>query len=397
MARRYKIRGVRSRRKSLKRSNAGPIIALLSVILGVLLVVFAIVYYAIPFVRSLIDEDYRPHYLPTPSPTPYVAPTPTPHPMSHFDPFEAQTEVVIDNVDYKWFTDPYYYNERICFSGGVLAGDDVQMNTLFFCNTDGRSYEIYPYTPKNTHLLSPAFNGEWLVFTDAKAEGGGFIMAVDMTKENASPTVVKEFYTGLPELRLYDHYIAWTERTGTRMDKLFVCDLETHESTTLAMLSSTPYGQSLPSFHNGNIAWAAESDDSTAEAPVGMISYYNIEDGTSGEYKCGTYVHDPEYNGEYFAWLTSHHSPDCELYIAKADGTPKLIASGVVEYGLCDDFIVYGQGESIWAYFFDNERTYRISTEDELAQFLGASNGCVFWMDVSLRSRDILKFAKLPA
>ena len=45
---------------------------------------------------------------------------------------------------------------------------------------------------------------------------------------------------------------------------------------------------------------------------------------------------------------------------------------------------------------FDNGRTYRISAEQELAQFLGVSDDRVSWMDVTTRARDIVKFAAIP-
>ena len=45
---------------------------------------------------------------------------------------------------------------------------------------------------------------------------------------------------------------------------------------------------------------------------------------------------------------------------------------------------------------FDNRRTYRISSDQEQAQFLGVSDDKVMWMDVTTRARDIVKFAAIP-
>lgn len=81
---------------------------------------------------------------------------------------------------------------------------------------------------------------------------------------------------------------------------------------------------------------------------------------------------------------------------SKNEGEPVKIAEGVVEFGLGSHFVVYSKDEAIWAYMFDNGRTYRISAEQELAQFLGVSDDRVSWMDVTTRARDIVKFAAIP-
>ena len=103
--------------------------------------------------------------------------------------------------------------------------------------------------------MFPKFNSEWLIYLDAKLDGGGFLMAYDLTDPNADPVIIKEVYTGQPEPMLDGDYVAWIERTGTRMDKLFVCDLNTMETTTLNMFSNSVYGQSLPSLRDGLLCW----------------------------------------------------------------------------------------------------------------------------------------------
>ncbi|MBS5878716.1 MAG: hypothetical protein KIC63_01085 [Clostridium sp.] len=390
-------RRIRRRRSSLSASNWGPVLALTGTVLGVLAVIALVVFVALPKLLPLIGVEYRAPFAPTPTPAPTPVPTPTPHPMSYFVPSEAQNEVVFENSgDYKWFGDPYFYDGVMLLSAGKLVDSYAVMQDLYFFYPETRTAEQVPVTLENAHFMFPKFNEKWLIYLDARLDGGGYLMASDRTAPGAKPVLIKEIYTGQPEPMLDGDTVAWIERTGTRMDKLFVCDLNTMETTTLSMFSNSVYGQSLPSLRNGLLCWAdAESGGGTG-ADTSVIYSIRISSSTVRAYSPGTYVHDPECDGTYSVWMDSHHAPDGALYYSKSEGEPVKIAEGVVEFGLGSHFVAYSKDEAIWAYMFDNGRTYRISAEQELAQFLGVSDDRVSWMDVTTRARDIVKFAAIP-
>ena len=196
---------------------------------------------------------------------------------------------------------------------------------------------------------------------------------------------------GQPELKLDGDYLAWTERTGSRMDKLFVCDLKTLETTTVQMFSGSSYGQSLPSLRDGLLLWA-DSGDRDDESVIQSIL---LTESTINSYEPETYVHDPESNGVCTAWLDGHHSLETSLYFCLFQGAPVLVDTGVVEFGLGSDFIVYGKEDHIYVYFYRDRKSYMLTPERESAQFLGVSDDYVLWMDVTSRERDILKYAHI--
>ena len=339
-------RRIKRRRTSLSASNWGPVLALTGTVLGVLAAIALIVFVALPRLLPLIGVDYRAPFTPTPTPSPTPAPTPTPHPMTSFVPEEAQNEVVFENSsDYKWFGDPYFYDGVMVLSAGKLVDSHAVMQDLYYYYPETRTAEQVRVALQNAHFMFPKFNGNWLVYLDARLDGGGYLTAYDRTDPNAKPVVIKEVYTGQPEPMLDGDYVAWIERTGTRMDKLFVCDLTTMETTTLNMFSNSVYGQSLPSLRDGLLCWA---------------------------------------------------DADSALYYSKNEAEPVKIAEGVAEFGLGSHFAAYSKDETIWAYMFDNGRTYRISSDQERAQLLGVSDDKVIWMDVTTRVRDIVKFAVIP-
>ena len=390
-------RRIKRRRSSLRASNWGPILALSGTVLGIIAVIALIVYVALPQLLPLVGVDYRAPFMPTPTPSPTPAPTPTPHPMSSFNAAEAQNEVVFSNSgDYKWSGDPYFYDGVMVFSAGKLVDSYAVMQDLYFYYPETRTAEQVPITLQNAHFMFPKFNSEWLIYLDAKLDGGGFLMAYDLTDPNADPVIIKEVYTGQPEPMLDGDYVAWIERTGTRMDKLFVCDLNTVETTTLNMFSNSVYGQSLPSLRDGLLCWADAENATGTGADTSVIYSIRLSSSTVRAYSPGTYVHDPECDGTYSVWLDSHHAPDCGLYYSKDGGEPVKIAEGVVEFGLGSHFVAYSKDEAIWVYMFDNGRSYLISSDQEMAQFLGVSDDKVIWMDVTTRARDIMKFAAIP-
>ncbi len=397
--RRFKRAKRRRRRRSLSASNWGPIIKLAAVILGFLALLYVILYIAVPKAAEFIGIDYHAPFTPEATPAPTPKPTPTPHPMKTYDFSANSQELVFDgSSNYKWFTDPYFYDGRMIISAGKLApdGKNVTFSDMFFFNPEDRSAEKLPLSPQNFHFMYPKFNGKWLVYLDAKIDEGGAIMAVDLTASPLKAVKVKDIYSGQPEPFLSDNYVAFMDRTGTTRDKLFVYDLITMESTVVAMFSNSVYGQSKPFLVENTLIWA-DSATSGGSSDTSVLNYIYINSSTVKSVNTGTFIHDPECNRQYTAWLTEVHSRDTQLYGMNGfGGTPFLIDSGVVEFGLGSNFAAYSRDEGIYVYMFDSGSIYRLTQDYEQAMFLGVSDDHIMWMDVTSRERDIVKFIEIP-
>lgn len=398
MKARYRRRRNYRRRRSLSASNWGPVLAFLGTIFSVAGVVALLIFVGLPKILPLVGIDFRAPFGPTPTASPTPRPTATPHAMDFFAAADAETEVVFDaSSSYRWFGDPYMFEGKMVFSAGKLVDSKAQLLDLYFYDPGSRTAAKADIALQNAHFMYPKFNARWLVYLDAKLDGGGALAALDLADPAASPIIIKEVYTGQPEPMLDGDYVAWTERTGTRMDKLFVCDLNTLETTVVHMFSNSPYGQSLPHFSGGTLIWADVDSSGSGDAQGTSVIYsMTLGSASISTYSAGVYVHDPEADGAHTAWLDAHHAPETGLYYSKDGGKPVKIASGVVEFGMGETFIAYCKDEAIYAYRFDNGKTYRISAEYEKTQFLGVSDSCVIWMDVTSRERDIIKFSRLP-
>ncbi len=387
------------RRRSISASNWGPVLLLTGAILAALAVIGVILYILIPKAAEFIGWDYRAPFVPEPTPAPTPVPTPTPHPIVYYN-FSTNTqEVVFDgSSDYKWFADPYIYSGKLILSAGKLDASDskVHLREMYFYDSVTRTAEKIDLRPQNTHFMFPKFNSKWLVYLDANLDGGGALMAVDLTAGSLSPVKIKDIYTGQPEPMLDGDYVAFFDRTGTKKDKLFVCDLSTMETTVVEMFTNSVYGQGKPSLCNGLLMWA-DSATSDSDSETSVLNNIQINSSTIDSINVGMFAHDPECNGTEVAWLTDVHSPDTALYAMDTlTDTPFLVDRGVVEFGLGPNFIAYSRNEGIYVYMFETGAIYRVTAEYELSQFLGVSDGCVIWMDVTSRERDIVKFAKIP-
>ena len=180
MKRHHRRRHTIRRRRSLKSTIWGPILALSATIIGIVGIIAAIVFVGLPRLLPLVGIDYRAPFAPTPTPSPTPRPTPTPNPMDLFDAEGAETEVVFDEIrDYKWFGDPYFYGGKLMLAGGKLIDGKAIMCDLLLWDPEGRSAEKLNIPLENTHFMFPKFNDEWIVYLDANYDGGGKLCAVD--------------------------------------------------------------------------------------------------------------------------------------------------------------------------------------------------------------------------
>jgi len=385
----------RKRRSKLKASNAGPVLALSATILGILGTIALLLFVVLPKVLPLVGISMTLPWMPTPTPVPTAAPTPTPHPVASADLTKLQNEIVLNQrEDYKWLGSPSVCGDTIVFAGGTLKNGTVYMDALFQYSMQDAADEKLSAPLENDAYYYPVVNENWIVYMDGKLSGGGRIMA--MPRDNsARPVKVKDVYVGHPVLHLDGDYLAWTEQTGTNMDKLFLCDLTSLETATVQMFNKSEYGLSQASISGGELIYADASAEASSEEAEQYSAIYatTIASGQTQTYYPHTYVHDPMTNGTQWLWIDSNHGPEKNLYYSQGGLAPTLIASGITDYGLCDTFAAYSKNETIYVYFFDDRTTHAITPERESVQLLNVSENHVVWMDVTSRERDIMKYA----
>jgi hypothetical protein len=386
----------RGRRKlNLMATSSGPWVIVLLITIGILAVAAGLYFFAAPYVMGLMGIETG-----NAEPTPMVAtpsPSPSPHLVQTTDLATLQKEIVLKQ---KYISDPLFSGGEVYFTGGTDEAGGPKMNNLYKYNVEDNTEEkIGDMGIENDDLFTPRVNDNWIVWLDHKRSGGGYIKAISR-KGSGTPFVVKRYYTGKPDLQLSGDLVAWVERTGTSMDKLFVLDLTSRESAVLDVFKNSVFGTSDASMSGDELIWAnldpEQSGQDAGKTGLNGAIYSVRLDGMGGKpniYRPITYVHDPITNGKVYAWIDSNHGPEANLYISIERGPSEKIDTGVLNYALGDEFVAYSKDNAIYVYFWDTKVKQCIIPDREQAMFLGVSENKVLWYDITVRERDILKYA----
>jgi len=380
-------------------SPLGPIIKIVVIVLVVAAAGFAVYKWGIPFAKELFAEKE-----PAPTPTPKVSATPAPETYAKADMSDLETEVLIPH----WFiSDPYFYNNKIIYTSGQKAATAPNSlnNVLIYDIASEDSVKIA--TPdrlsEQNNYLEPLMNEHWVVWLETVAKGGGRIMAYDrMTQESF---VLREYSYGMPKLQLSEDFCMFNVSRGANKDSLYLYDLSKKESVILRSYNynNEPYSLSRPSICSTEMIWI---DGMDYELGTTTIKSYKIKEGRAFEqapYIINSYVFDPVTNGEVIAFLNTQRSYEGDLMVSIGGEQPLVVASGVLNFGLGDNYIAYTRDEAIHVYYWADGSTGRLSNMNSRAILASVNENICLWYDITdgiigekEKDRDVLKMADIP-
>ncbi|HRV72711.1 MAG TPA: hypothetical protein P5116_02385 [Eubacteriales bacterium] len=391
MNREKKSKSPDKRRRLLFGTRFGP---WLSVLLCLALLVGAgllFYYFGLPFCKTVINmkpdlssciaKEPEPSAEPTAKPT--AVPTEIPgiaHALYGCNLASAQVEVIIP--EYQYLADYGIVDNTLYFVGGNYTQDGTAAFVcLLLYNLESRSTEYLKLPLEYKSLRGITVSHGWICYADVMAAGGGRLMAYNRASGEA--VMIKTLHLGIPRLALWENYLCFVERSGSTRDKLYVIDLETMEHVTLEIFNSSDYALSAPCMAGGALVYAD---------PNGLLTTLDLETGDIERLDCGMYIHDPKTNGELTAYLSGSHGEDTGLYYLDVNDKPVLVAEGVVDFAVGEDFIAYECLDKVFVYFVSDGATFCITRSDEQAQLLTAGGEYVCYMDVTWRDKDITEF-----
>ena len=373
-------------RSGLNRLRVAPYIQILLGLAVLAAAVGFLYFFVYPLSRNLA-HGISPFATPTPigvTPAPSPSPSPSPdpaalHPLYTADLTAVQKEIVVP--EFQYLADPFLYRGQICFAAGNYTPDGtaafVRLCT-YEPKTDRHTFLALPVQYKSIRF--PKMNERWIVYLDATAAGGGRLVAYDRIADTAK--TIKTVHIGMPQPQLWGDTVVWLERTGQSRDKLFACDLKTGESVALELFDNSEYALSTPSFYDGMLVYVD---------PQGKLTKWDLEQNKKETIETGTYVHDPQYNGTFLAYLSGNHGSDTDLYLLTDDG-PLCVAQNVSDFALGDTFLAYNRYERNYVYFPADQSTFCTTRDDEKAMLLTAGGNLLLWMDVTWRDKDISEY-----
>ena len=363
------------RGRNLDATGAGPYIKIGIAVLALAAAVLALVFVIVPVIRGSFDGGIvwqRSTAAPdgAADATPIVPALLTSH---------AQTFSLNADKGEGVMVDPVIIDDTLTFA----SGDTEEACERIICyNLDTRRRQTIEPILENDALRMPRANGEYLVWFDAKAAGGGNICVRSFV--TGADIVLVQLTTGMPELLLDGRYLVFMAQSGLGA-KLYAVDLSTFEPLTIALLPAESYAASEPDIAAGRVYFTVENGVRVADLTGG--GQWDIEiDG---------YVHDPRAAGDGLLWLSGNHSEDTDLNYRAADGTTLRIAKSVIDAGAAEGCVAFGRDGTVYAYSLLMERIYMISGAEEYAQLVAAGGNYILWRVLSDGEAPLYRYLRV--
>lgn len=285
-------------------------------------------------------------------------------------------------------------NNEIIFAGGMDNVGNPKLTKVYMLNTETRiDRVISQIIPENSDVMNLVINDRYIVWADSTREGNCILKYQE--RESGTVRVIKECPLSVPKLRLGGSLLAFSERTGDKQDKLYVYDLTSGESVTLAVFEDSPYGISPPDIDGERVAW---SDADTSGDQVNNSIIKIAENGSVSTYSPQMYAFGPLIHGRALCWIDQNRGPDASLFLSVDRQAPVLIEEGGVDgYAIGDNFIAYCKEDKVYAYFYERGQRVLLSKEQKRVQLAVAEGGMVAWFDVSREdiNRDLLYYTRI--
>ena len=372
------------RRMNLDATNYGPLIKLV-IMLGVLAVlVLVVVFVAMPLINARISSG-QPLFGNSAAP---VTAKQTASPLNPILTNEVKTVQFGEGYGLPAaVVDPSVFADEILFATGA---SENACDRLVRLNPETGSFVNIGITRINDTLRYPVENADLILYADCKSAGGGSI--VRLNKSSGETVVLSEFALEVPKLSFEFPYAVWTERTASTTAKVMVCDVESGELLTLAVLTGGAYTESAASIRSGQVIYA---DADTANPGKSLIRTVLLSDNSRWDFAAGSFVHDPKSAGDRWAFLSGNHDDSSDLYISVNGAAARRVASGVIDFNITPTSVIFSRDETVYAYVFADDKTYVISETGANAQFVMAGGSYALWRDMSDTAQPLWKYLKV--
>lgn len=364
------------RRVNLDATRYGPVIKLAVAAVLLIAAVLLTAFVLVPWVQTVRQA-------PASDSVTAAKPTPLPaHPILT----NVAAAVTFGDQPAAVVADPSIHHGRILYA----TGDSLEhCDQLVRLDPETGESEVVALTLSYDTVRYPSEDDASIVYIDAKLTGGGNLCIYN--KETQRVTVVEQLESDIPRVRLASPYLVWTERTGADTASVFACNLTDGESVSLKAFRGSPYAASAP-FLVQNQALYADADGDSGN---GLIRSVLLDSGEEAAFAAGSYVHDPKSNGVWWAYMTGDHDTDSDLYIVAADGKPRRIARGVIDFYITPACVVFSRDETVYAYVFDYDKVYVLSATGENAQLVTAGGDYALWRDMTDAAHPVWRYMKV--
>ncbi|MDL2220334.1 hypothetical protein LJC55_01560 [Eubacteriales bacterium OttesenSCG-928-N14] len=404
MARRNRVFRKRRSFAQLRGSKVWQTIKLLAVLALTVMVVVLFVNYGWPFVKDIMGW--------TTEEPPLVQPTPT-----QIGDMTGRIRELTLGAPHRRISYPVIIGDSIYFPTGVNSAGNPSHKQIYV-NKMGVTGNIQVRGPQGIYdnIFTMDVNANNIVYFDCRSEApnGGAIFMVERNPQlfetdpqtaegaetianNSPPVPIKlkdiAYGSDLKVQFVGEEYITFVERTGSRQDKLYLMNVNTHELTVLCVYEDSPLGLSQPGVGGNAVVWAAPDPNRPTNDRYAVIHSIQVGgDGTISTYNPEMYVFNPVTNGRVTAWTDSNMGPNATLFMSVEGAAPKRLAEGVANYGMGENFVAWAEDGKVYVHYWDRNITAQVSTEDEYAFLVSFSPNAIGWFDITNSSYDRTRY-----
>ena len=387
MRKRSNRAAVQRRPRRPKRFNFAPILKIAGLIAAVGGLACVVIFLIVPWIKG---ESVG---APEPTPTETVAATPTPEPTPIAkDDMSASAQIL--NIQYRNINDPFVFGDEVVFTTGakLQSQPDIDRIAVYNLTTDTTT-EMPRIELKYASLFEPKMNEKYIVYLDCKSQYGGNVCGYN--RETSEMFVMREYLFGKPKVSLVGDYAVWMQQTSQARDKLYLYHMPTQESVAIEVFVNTPFSVSAAHMNEENIVYVQPEGenfllDGSSASTNAEVVVMPLEDGGDKQitrFLTGTYVYDPMISGDYIVFMDGNADYDSQLlYCTKQGDTysePQVITSGILNYAVGDNYVVYTKDNVIYIYYFEDGSTGRLSTDTSRCMLATANGKDVVWYDIT--------------
>ncbi len=316
--------------------------------------------------------------------------------VAHQEEENSLAELVSEaSITVSTISDPQIYGSEILFTTtSVIKGLIVYNNLMIYDTETGGTVQQDGISLKYDNILFPVMNDDYIAFLDSDTDGGGRVCVYN--RATHVQTAIKDYLYGAPVLQLCGNRLAFMQQAGTELDRLYIVDLETHESVAYRVFSGLPTAPAAVNASGSKLVYAVPyaSDDGHTRSRIYSL---DLTTGEETDYDPGRAVSYVKTDGRHIAYQSSVSGAATSLYLL--DGTASvLIADEVLNFEIQNGYIAYTRNQEVYAYSLDKKQHYRLNSDISRALLASANGSTVCFFDITGGYDDpvnILKYLKV--
>ena len=378
-----------TKKTGFARSKYAPLIKLLIVAGSVIVVAALVIFVGIPLLNGEdLGQQQSPQYVENEFQTPNEeSRNDQPEDLSLL-----QREAIIQ---YNTINDAFMYGNEIVFSTASVEGNNSNYKSLMIYNAETEEVQNLNVDVKFANIVEIEMNDKYIVWDDASASGGGRVVMYD--RATGEQKVIKEYAYGMPQLSLYQNYLAFVQQAGENLDRLYVVDLSTGESTCFKLWENLPAPPTPVHLSEAGLTYAITATDNGVLS--GILYQVPLDGGEIQMLETDHMIYHPKAGGDYVAFLSSNTGAPTTLYLSKNMEMPVAIIEGVTNFEMGDNYLVYTKDDVVYLYDCETEQHFRLNSSISKGILSSLSEDAVCWYDVTgengYEEYNVVKYAHL--